>query len=112
MHQGSFDLHAGERAAGTGEGLAADEAAPFAKGTPEQTRRPLGAFLVARIDGEPAGCGALKPLGDGTATGEIKRMYTVPDARRRGVSRAILLRLEEIAAELGDRKSTRLNSSH
>src|SRR3546814_10957011 len=28
-------------------------------------------------------------------------MYTVPDARRRGVSRAILLRLEEIAAELG-----------
>jgi GNAT superfamily N-acetyltransferase len=31
----------------------------------------------------------------------VKRMYTVPTARRRGVSRLILERLEGIATELG-----------
>jgi GNAT superfamily N-acetyltransferase len=35
---------------------------------------------------------------------EIKRMYTAPTARRQGVSRSLLVRLEATAAELGYRR--------
>lgn len=63
---------------------------------------PLGAFLVARLDGEPVGCGALRPAPIGEAgTAEVKRMYVVPAARGRGVSRRLLAGLEEHAAALG-----------
>ena len=59
--------------------------------------------LVARdADGEPLGCGALRSLGDGVA--EVKRMYVVPAARRRGVSRAVLAALEDAARERGYRR--------
>ena len=50
-------------------------------------------------DGTPLGCGALRALGDGAA--EVKRMYVVPAARRRGVSRAVLVALEEAARSRG-----------
>jgi GNAT superfamily N-acetyltransferase len=73
----------------------------LAEVTPTMVRAPLGTFLVAWLDDEPAGCGALKPLDDDPSAGEIKRMYTAPTARRRGVSRALLVRLEEAAIELG-----------
>lgn len=73
----------------------------LAEVTPALAAHPHGTFLVAWIDGEPVGCGALKPLDTDPSIGEIKRMYTAPNARRRGVSRAILERLEAIAAELG-----------
>ena len=67
-----------------------------------QVTPPVGIFLVARLDGEPAGCGAVRRVVGGPAqTAEIKRMYTVPGARRRGVSRALLARLEAEAAALG-----------
>lgn len=75
----------------------------LAEVTPSLAARPQGTFLVAWIEGEPAGCGALKPLDGDPTVGEIKRMYTAPTARRRGVSRAILGRLESVAAELGYR---------
>ena len=73
----------------------------LAEVTPELVRAPLGTFLVAWIDGEPAGCGAVKPLDSDATKGEIKRMYTTPTARRRGVSRALLVELEARAAGLG-----------
>jgi GNAT superfamily N-acetyltransferase len=76
----------------------------LAEVTPAMVQTPVGTFLVAWIDGEPAGCGALKPLDSDPAVGEIKRMYTAPGARRRGVSRTLLVRLEEIAAALGYRR--------
>jgi GNAT superfamily N-acetyltransferase len=60
---------------------------------------PTGAFLVAYLDGEPAGCGAVRGHGDGVA--EVKRMYVTPDARGRGVARALLAALEVQAAALG-----------
>ncbi len=69
--------------------------------TPELASPPHGTFLVAWLDGDPAGCGALKPLDSDPSVGEIKRMYTAPTARRRGVSRALLVRLEVAAVELG-----------
>lgn len=64
--------------------------------------RPHGAFVVARLDGSPVGCGALRPLPGGPpGVGEVKRMFTTPEARGRGVARAALARLVAIAEELG-----------
>lgn len=60
---------------------------------------PDGIFLVARWDGEPVGCGAIKRLD--TSTGEVKRMYVAPDGRKRGIGRAMLARLEDEARRLG-----------
>ncbi|SDF97794.1 Acetyltransferase (GNAT) family protein [Blastococcus aurantiacus] len=60
----------------------------------------ISVVLVARDDdGAPLGCGALRALGDGAA--ELKRMYVVPAARGRGVSRAVLAGLEEAARSRG-----------
>lgn len=58
-----------------------------------------GVFLIAWLDDQPVGCGALRRLGDDQ--GEIKRMYVVPRARRRGVARALLEALEAEARSLG-----------
>lgn len=90
---------------------------------PEQVTPPAGVFLVAWLDGVPVGSGALRPLpgvagaagvagpggagaaGGGVgAAGEVKRMYTAPEARRRGVSRAILAALEAWAIGFGYRR--------
>jgi GNAT superfamily N-acetyltransferase len=60
---------------------------------------PRGDFLVARLDGEPVGCGGLRGLSPGV--GEIKRMYVAPSVRRTGVGRLLLAALEEAARELG-----------
>lgn len=60
---------------------------------------PRAAFVVARVDGQAAGCGALRPLD--VTTGEIKRMYTRPAYRRRGVAQAVLAELERLAASFG-----------
>jgi DNA-binding MarR family transcriptional regulator/GNAT superfamily N-acetyltransferase len=56
---------------------------------------PKGIFVVARIDGAPVGCGALRRV-DKT-TGEIKRMWTAPGARGCGVARKVLDALEAAA---------------
>lgn len=60
---------------------------------------PAGFFVVARLDGCPVGCGALKRK-DRT-TGEIKRMWTAPSARGRGVARKVLQTLEATARKVG-----------
>lgn len=87
----------------TPEEQAMDAADYRAEVRAEDVRAPHGAFLVAWIDDRPVGCGALKPLDRAQGVGEVKRMYTAPEARRRGVSRAVLAALEARAAELGYR---------
>jgi GNAT superfamily N-acetyltransferase len=81
-----------------------DPEAEWALGIVEVTP-PRGVFLVAYLDRRPVGCGALRPLPDaGADVAEIKRMYTSPSARRRGVSRAVLARLESEATGFGYRR--------
>jgi DNA-binding MarR family transcriptional regulator/GNAT superfamily N-acetyltransferase len=60
---------------------------------------PAGMFVVARLDGDSIGCGALKRV-DAT-TGEIKRVWTARSARRLGVARKILRALENGGREMG-----------
>lgn len=62
---------------------------------------PAGRLYLARLDDSPAGCVALHPLDP--ATGEVKRLFVHPDARRRGVARALLERLLVDAAAMGYR---------
>jgi DNA-binding MarR family transcriptional regulator len=56
-------------------------------------------FLVARIGGQPAGCGVLKALAPGT--GEITRMWVDRPHRGLGIAKRLLAALEESAAEHG-----------
>ena len=66
---------------------------------PEDVAPGRGALVVAWVDGEAIGCGAVRLLGEGTA--ELKRMYIVPEHRRQGVAQAMLRFLEEHARALG-----------
>ncbi|SDY44569.1 Acetyltransferase (GNAT) family protein [Modestobacter sp. DSM 44400] len=60
----------------------------------------VAVVLVATDDdGTAIGCGALRPLTPDSA--EIKRLYVVPQARRRGVSRVVLAALEAEALHRG-----------
>ena len=71
--------------------------APSAK--PADFAPPTGAFLLG-WDGQAAiCCGGIKRLPDGAC--EIKRMYVVPEARGRGVAKALLQALEDEARALG-----------
>ncbi|HEY7197418.1 MAG TPA: bifunctional helix-turn-helix transcriptional regulator/GNAT family N-acetyltransferase [Gaiellaceae bacterium] len=60
---------------------------------------PAGLLLVARLRGDPVGCGALKLHGEAPA--EIKRMWVSPTVRGLGLGRRILRELEDRARENG-----------
>jgi ribosomal protein S18 acetylase RimI-like enzyme len=60
---------------------------------------PRGVVLVARLDGAPVGCGAVK-LRDPEA-GEIKRMWVSREARGRGLGSRLLAELEASARAAG-----------
>lgn len=66
---------------------------------PSEVEASRGVFLLARLDGEAVGCGAVRLL-DGRRA-EIKRMYVRPSAQGRGIGRAILRRLEAEARRRG-----------
>ena len=73
-----------------------DSAAPMPTNQP---LRPGDIYLIAFLDGNPVGCGALRKLDDATA--EVRRIYVLRQSRRTGIARAILVRLEEEACRLG-----------
>jgi GNAT superfamily N-acetyltransferase len=74
-------------------------ARPGSVTTPDELVPPHGTFLVGYEDGRAVAIGGLRRLGDGV--GEIKRMYVVPDARSRGIGRALLAALEEAGRRMG-----------
>jgi len=62
----------------------------------EELRPPAGLLLVATLQSQPIGCGALK-FHDGRPT-EIKRMWVAESARGLGIGRRLLAELEAQAA--------------
>ena len=60
---------------------------------------PLGAFLVAFVDGDAVACGAVKSLSPGV--GSLKRMWVAGTVRGLGIGRRMLEALETQARELG-----------
>jgi ribosomal protein S18 acetylase RimI-like enzyme len=82
----------------------------FGPATPDRTSTvsgaemvpPDGCFVVVWEDGDAVAGGGVRRLEDGV--GEIKRMFVMPDARRRGHARRVLEELEAAAAALGYRR--------
>lgn len=66
---------------------------------PHEVTPPRGCFLVAYDSDGPIGCVAVKKLDE--HTGEIKRLYVAPNARRVGVARRLLGAIEDAAREFG-----------
>lgn len=67
---------------------------------------PTGSFFVAYDGDEPVASGAWRrrsdvPVLGVSETAEVKRMYVVPRAQRRGLARRMLAHLEATAAEAG-----------
>jgi putative acetyltransferase len=60
----------------------------------ERIFEPHMRFFVARLDGLAVGCGGVALFAD---YAEVKRMYSRPSARRRGVGKALLQRIEDEA---------------
>jgi GNAT superfamily N-acetyltransferase len=79
-----------------------EEGANFFRLDADEVADGRGAFLVAYLDGQPVGCGAIRKNEPGVA--EIKRMYVAPHVRGRGVGRLVLDELEAIARQLGVRR--------
>jgi GNAT superfamily N-acetyltransferase len=97
----AIDLDERYAADGLAEGDSPDAMAEHAVRA-DQVTPPRGVLLVARVDGRAVGCAAVRPLRGGPpGVAEIKRMYTVPAARRRGVSRALPAGIEAEARALG-----------
>lgn len=70
---------------------------------PEDAEREGAVFIIARLNTEPVGCGAIRPLDPASRIGEVKRMYVEPHARGRAVGGALLAGLEELAKQVGYR---------
>lgn len=82
----------GQRYGGSGDETPVD---------PREFSPPEGVFVVAYLDGVAVGCGGWRTRDDDA---EIKRMYTVPEARGRGVAQAVLALLETSAHAAGRRQ--------
>ncbi len=69
---------------------------------------PRGTFIVGYLDGTAMACGGWRAHDPGSefAAGdaEVKRMYVVPAARGRGLSRVMLVELERRAVAAGRRR--------
>ena len=66
---------------------------------PSPYRPPHGALLIAQVDGNTAGCVALRRLDDRTA--EMKRLYVRPEYRSLGLARRLVAAVIRVARETG-----------
>jgi DNA-binding MarR family transcriptional regulator len=66
---------------------------------PHEVRPPAGAFVVAYLNDEAVGCGAVKHFREGCS--DIKRMWVAESARGLGLGRRLLTTLEQLARENG-----------
>jgi GNAT superfamily N-acetyltransferase len=89
-------------------GDAVDLEAEIAAGPPADLVPPAGAFLLARVGGEPAGIGGVRFLD--TEVAEVKSMYVSRAHRGVGLGRRLLAELDGIAAAHGCR-AVRLDTS-
>ena len=64
-------------------------------GLPGEYAPPAGQLVLAYVDGQLAGCGAMRPLADADYANacEMKRVFVRPDFRRCGLGRALAQRL-------------------
>ncbi|MGN9777816.1 GNAT family N-acetyltransferase [Micromonospora sp. H33] len=85
----------GQRYGGTGDDTPVDAT---------EFEPPAGTFVVALLDGRPVGCGGWRSHGEEGDTAELKRMYVAPEARGRGVARAVLAAVERSAREQGRKR--------
>lgn len=60
---------------------------------------PQGIFVIGRDAGQPVACGGVRLVEPDV--GELKRMFVIVAARRRGIARALLDHLEHEARKLG-----------
>ena len=72
-------------------------------GLPGEYAVPRGALLLATVDGEIAGCGALRPLTDVDYPNacEMKRLYVRPAFRRFGLGRLLTQALMDRGVQAG-----------
>jgi len=96
-------------AAGLGDVPGVERVRADASDLPGPYAPPAGALLVATFAGNPAGCVAFKNL-DGE-TCEVKRLFVDPAFRKRGIARALMLRLLERTRAHGYRR-VRLGTLH
>jgi GNAT superfamily N-acetyltransferase len=66
---------------------------------PAELSPPGGGFVVLWEDGRAVAGGGVKRLDERAC--ELKRMYVAPEARGRGLGRALLEALEDLARDLG-----------
>ena len=71
-------------------------------GLPGDYAPPQGRLLLAKYDGQLAGCVALHQIEDGI--GEMKRLYVRPQARGKGLGRALADYLIAEARQIGYKK--------
>jgi putative acetyltransferase len=69
---------------------------------PGEYAPPQGRLLLARVDGELAGCAALRRIDE--ASCEMKRLYVPPRARGKGVGRALTTAVIDAARQIGYRR--------
>ena len=63
---------------------------------------PKGRLLLGYVEDQPMGIACLKSLTD--SIGEVKRMYVRPQARKKGLGRALLTQLLEEARQIGNKR--------
>lgn len=70
--------------------------------TPSQYEPPCGVFLVAYTQtGKPVACGGIRAYSETDRVAEIRKMFVVPEHRKRGLARRVLIGLELFAVAHG-----------